>query len=62
MAPKMEVTLKMSEVKILYLKRVGSDFSESEKKIKLMFAQGWELISLTPDPQNQFIMIATFVK
>ena len=58
----MEVTLEMSEVKILYLKRAGSDFSESEKEIKSMLAKGWKLISIAPDPLNQYKMIATFVK
>lgn len=51
----------MNEVKILYLKRSGPDFSEAEKEINSMLAQGWKLISVVPDPLNQFKVIVTFI-
>lgn len=52
----------MENVKILYLKRTSSDFSESEKEINLMLEKGWKLISVVPDPLNQFKLIVTFIK
>jgi len=50
----------MSEVKIMYLDRLGSDFTKAEKVIEQMLKEGWNLVSVSADATNTFKLIATF--
>lgn len=50
----------MNEVKIIYLNRLGEDFSKAEKKIEEMLKDGWTLVSVSADAANTFRLIATF--
>lgn len=52
--------MSMSEVKILYLDRLGNDFSKAEKAIEQMLKEGWSLVSVTTDAANTFKLIAAF--
>ena len=52
----------MKEVKIIHVKRFCSNFSEAEKEINAMLEEGWELISVCPDPLRSYKLVATFVR
>ena len=50
----------MSEIKIMYLDRIGNDFTKAEKEIKKMIDDGWKLISVSSESVRTFKLIVTF--